>query len=278
MISIGLLVTLVVGVQTTLPKQSSVNDVVARLHATEWSDRERAVAVLEGSTAGSALLGSREVQDALLELLTSENRTIDELFLDGRGASGVHGEGYSEYYARILGLAQRVVSTLPANEKGNWLREMVAGSYNPGSALAVWMASHGDLVVDALIQLSTAGATTVERSNGFAMLTNVVTATAASPLRATPQHHPLSATNRVRALTVLRQGLDRGDGVSREIVWALRRDPSAESLSILQEFAKRARGRQGYATYRFSGIHRTLSEEVDQAIAAVNQALAARPR
>ena len=72
----------------------SVSDVLAKLHSKHWSERTDA---LDEISSDQALLQSRKVQAALIDLLDQENQGKDT------GGENDGGEEYAEYFASLRG-------------------------------------------------------------------------------------------------------------------------------------------------------------------------------
>lgn len=244
-----------------------------------WQDRARLVRSVAARLASTTPVAADEgMKSDILSLLAFENALVRSLFVQGVGTSGRYGEGYSEYYSSLLEVAGVVFPQVKGPSRQAWLRELATSPHNPGSKFSDWLVSHGDEVVDILIAATTTAELDHERSNAFSDLTALVTSTSTNPVRARSIPVALSAANRIRAIATLQEGLSRLDRTSREIVWALRRDPSDEVALMLQTFAASNRGRSGFTSYRIGGSQPPLSEEVDRAIAHVRAAVAARPQ
>jgi hypothetical protein len=124
-----------VAAQTTAQlSPDSTARLLARLHS---------AVVLERIQAGSVLMASTNVTpsvlNGLIQLLETENAVIAGSFKRGIGVSREYGEGYSEYYSRLISFVAR---------NGNLhdprtLRAVANGAYNPESRIAQMIADTG---------------------------------------------------------------------------------------------------------------------------------------
>ena len=225
------------------------------------------------SGRGQELLRSPEIQAGLLELLRRENGMHVRRFFDQDAAKALgDGEGWAEYYSEAGELAMGMIPLLDVTRQRDWLKLLARGSYNVESRFGVWLAEHGDLVIDALLDQTKTAAIAPDRWNAYGVLAQMVAFTAFTPQGSHPLKHPLSFGNRQRALNAVNEGLNHPDTITaKEVVRALRSSPSAETHGILQDFLRKARGRPGFST-RGEGP-RSLQEEVEKAIADTEVAL-----
>lgn len=262
----------------TAQQRPLADEVLVGTQSAELSTRIRTIETLSKvvqDRGSQQVLADPQIQGALFDLLQLENALTVRLFQDGRGVSGVYGEGYGEYYAEVLNLAVGVVPLLNPQQQQLWLRELARGSYNPDSKFAEWLAGYGDLIIDALVEQTRSAEIEPNRSNAYAVLTDMVGFTAFSPQASKPYEHSLSFMNRQRALTVVNEGLNHKDrNISREVVWRFKRHPSPEMLILLQNFLKTQRGRPGFA--RRADGPQSLEEEVEKAIDQMQAALGQR--
>lgn len=123
---------------------------LSQLQSDNW--QQRAIAV-EKLIANRSALRSEVVKNALIDLLDRENQVIESTLRESNGSEGVsvkYGEGYSEYYS-VLGDAVDQVADYGDKRTLNIL---VHGSYNPDSPFALKLASYGEAVVPALLDMA----------------------------------------------------------------------------------------------------------------------------
>ena len=220
---------------------------------------------------GRELLSDRNFQNALFDLLRRENED-HVLRFQGERFAATLGEGWSESYAGILGIAMQVVPLLSPEKQRDWLKELVRGSYNPVSGFATWLAGHGDLDIDALLDLTRTAAIQPQRENAYAVLAEMVGLSAFKPRASLPYLTALSFANRQRALTAIDEGLHHQESsIPRQIVITLGRHASPEILTILQSFDRGSRGQPGYSGR--AGHNLSLQAEVEKATAKVQAGL-----
>jgi HEAT repeat protein len=123
---------------------------LSQLRSDDWLQRSRGV---EKLIADRKALGSKEVKDALVDLLDRENQLVESTLRASNGLEGVsvkYGEGYSEYYSVLLDAVDQVADY---NDKRT-LNILVHCSYNSDSPFAVKLASHGEVVVPFLLEMA----------------------------------------------------------------------------------------------------------------------------
>lgn len=142
---------------------------LSQLRSDDWLQRSRGV---EKLIADRKALGSKEVKDALVDLLDRENQLIESTLRESNGLEGVsvkYGEGYSEYYSVLLGAVDQVADY---NDKRT-LNILVHCSYNSDSPFAVKLASHGEPVVPMLLEMANSDISS-ERVNALGVLGEVL--------------------------------------------------------------------------------------------------------
>ncbi|MGA8431532.1 MAG: HEAT repeat domain-containing protein [Candidatus Sulfotelmatobacter sp.] len=123
--------------------QSTDTDVAAalgKLHSREWTERARAY---ERLRSDRGVDGEESVRAALFDLLDLENSFIESTLRESHdqvGASAKYGEGYGEYYTRLLG----TVSSIADWKNPRQLCMLAHGSYDPESVFASEIATKGD--------------------------------------------------------------------------------------------------------------------------------------
>jgi hypothetical protein len=131
-------------------RQGSVEQtkLLTQLQSDDW--RQRA-ASLDKLIANSDTRVAREVNAALIDLLVRENQLIEATLRASKGVEGVsvkYGEGYSEYYARLLSAIEKAVDY----DDERTLVVLIHSSYNPDSPFAMKLAGLGDVVVPLLLE------------------------------------------------------------------------------------------------------------------------------
>jgi len=142
---------------------------LSQLRSDDWLQRSRGV---EKLIADRKALGSKEVKDALVDLLDRENQLVEATLRESNGLEGVsvkYGEGYSEYYAVLLGAVDQVADY---NDKRT-LSILVHCSYNSDSPFAVKLASHGEPIVPILLEMTNSDISS-SRANAVGVLGEVL--------------------------------------------------------------------------------------------------------
>jgi hypothetical protein len=114
--------------------------VLAGLQSPDWRQRADAYASLKEDRERP------DVRDALLVLLDGENELIHKTLVESDGKVGVsekYGEGYSEYYAQLLGSVEQTVDWYEPRE----VCILAQGSYNTDSEFAATLAVRGGATV-----------------------------------------------------------------------------------------------------------------------------------
>ncbi len=173
------------------------------------------------------------------------------------------GEGRGDDLNLLAELFMATVPSMGAEQQRAWVPELIRTLYSPDSLVAIWMAEFGDLAVDDLVTAVNHPDLAGDSDNARAVLAHMVALTAPGP-NSRQTRHPLSVTGRQKALQVVRSGLDPRNFHSREIVRVFRELPSIEGLALLQDFARRSRGKPEYSR-RVSALN-SLQDEVDDAI------------
>ena len=144
-------------------------DLLAKLSSPNWQSREEAVEKLTGNPDS---LKGNEVRSALVELLERENRLIEETLRESNGTEGVsvkYGEGYSEYYSRLLGAVEQAADF----NDSRTLAALARSSFNPGSSLGKKLASHGNAIAPSVLEVTSSDIPSI-RSQAFGVLGEIV--------------------------------------------------------------------------------------------------------
>jgi hypothetical protein len=235
--------------------------------------RAAAVVAAVRSGSGEPLLRNPQFQAEWLALLRDENTTHVSRLTDPDFANQL-GEAWSEYYAEVLEVSVEIVERVAIDAKREWLHELVRGSYNADSAFAIWLAGYGDPVADESLRLVDSAPAAALRVNAYALLTHLLSRSAYRPhAQQRPYAGELSFGTRQKAIQAVSAGLKGSDEVvAREIVGALVKDPSAESVALLKDALLTGRGRPGFTSR--GTFQRSLQEEIEKAIADGEKALA----
>lgn len=128
-----LIATFIIGVASAVSQESEDGmALLFQLHSDNWQQRARAVEKL----AGLSIRRSKEINDALIDLLDRENRLVESTLRESSGLEGVsvkYGEAYSEYYAVLIGAVDQVANY---NDQRT-LSILVHSSYNSDSPFAL---------------------------------------------------------------------------------------------------------------------------------------------
>jgi hypothetical protein len=136
-------------------------DFATRLNAPELQARMRAVTDLEQAAAADpSVLADQRLQTALLTLLESENARVAANLVSFQATQRSQlDESYGEYYAQVLGFANRIRGedrlASPALDS-RLRRALVFGTYNPDSEFVGDLARDGDAIVPFVLELSRA--------------------------------------------------------------------------------------------------------------------------
>lgn len=150
-------------------KGNEQSRLLSQLRSDDWLQRSRGV---EKLITDRKALGSKEVKDALVDLLDRENQLIESTLRESHGLEGVsvkYGEGYSEYYSVLLGAVDQVADY---NDKRT-LNILVHCSYNYDSPFAMKLASHGEPVVPMLLEMANSDISS-NRANALGVLGEVL--------------------------------------------------------------------------------------------------------
>jgi HEAT repeat protein len=130
-------------------REPDVRASLEQLHSQEWTDRAQAY---ERLSSDPAAMGSENVKAALFDLLDRENNLIESTLRESHeqvGASARYGEGYGEYYSKLLAV---VSSTADWNDTRQ-LCILVHSSYDPESVFASKLAAGGRFALPCLTQM-----------------------------------------------------------------------------------------------------------------------------
>ena len=139
--------------------QDPISGLIMQLGSSDWSQRSEAVNQLLQLHA----LESVPVQAALTSTLDSENQSQVTTLRQSSGqtgASGVYGEGYSEYYATLLG----TVLSFASFSAPTTARVLTESAYNPQSAFAGTLASHADVILSTVLNRFNSDVPTIRQS------------------------------------------------------------------------------------------------------------------
>lgn len=221
-----------------LSLQATPADLPTRLSSAQRTVRAAAVNELTATvTRDAAVLSADDLQRALTALLEKENATINANLAEtvSTGTSGLS-EQYAEYYAGVLGLADRVRTTARSEDaslRPRLLRALVEGAYNPGSAFAQGLAQEGEPLVPFILEISDSP-NEPARWNALALIAYVFAGRDANTLKA-----PLSASSEVRLRSVARKALhDEAPAVRRHAIDAVVAAHDTESVPTLLKLAK----------------------------------------
>jgi hypothetical protein len=249
----------------------SVKDLIRGLRSQDESARMEAVelAVTEVSERRvSPLVDDPDFEKALLAAL---RRTNDSIRADMRKpappATTESGDGRRDDLNLFAPVFMVVVPSLSVRRQRAWAPELVRSLYSSPSAFATWLAEFGDVVLNDLVEGVNHPTRYEDRHDARAVLARMVAVTAAGP-NARQTRLPLSVAGRQKALRAIRGGFDPGDSRSRELVQVFRELPSAEGLSLLQDFARRSQGVPEYSRPVRGGL-KSLEEVVDDAIRTI---------
>jgi hypothetical protein len=145
----GLFVTLVCFGQQKPIGKPSIAGLLTQLHSDELADRVKA---FERVRSDPAALRSRQVQEALLDLLDRENQLRESLSRGSHERSAVsdkYGEGFGDYVGEI---GETVDSFADWNDP-HQVCIFVHESYNHESQFAAKIASHAKVAAPCLIQM-----------------------------------------------------------------------------------------------------------------------------
>lgn len=217
--------------------QDRHESMVQRLGAAGLDTRTAAVAELETAAASDpVVIAEPRVQAALVALLERENATIAEntrlMMAGGRSALP---ERYSEYYAQVLGLANRLRRVAVANAplSDRLKRALVLGTYNPDSEFAKDLASEGDPIVPIVLQLTQA-VDGPSKWNGFSLIGELFVRQELGTLAV-----PMSARSTELLRRAAREGLqDPAADVRRAAVTAVVKAKDRGAIPLLERMAQ----------------------------------------
>lgn len=167
-------------------------------------------------------LRDANVKAALLDLLERENTLIESTLRESHeqtGISGKYGEGYGEYYSKLLA----TVSSTANWKDPNQLCILTHGSYDPESAFASRLAAAGSAAVPCLVKMSGSDLG-LTRAKAVAVLVRI---SAKSRLD--------SATSQSIRQIVLRALRDSSDTVRSDAVHALGKFGGEDMIEALRE-------------------------------------------
>jgi hypothetical protein len=213
-------------------------DVAKLLNAPELQARMRAVTDLERAVAADpSVLGEQQLQKAVLTLLETENARVAKAMASFQATGHAETtESDGEYYAQVLGLANRLRTDdrlSSAALDSRLRRALVFGVYNPDSEFVGDLAREGDAIVPFVLELSRA-ADGPSKWNANALIGALFANQKAGALTG-----PLSASSASALRTAARGALaDPAADVRRWAVRAVTRAEDKEALPLLEQLAK----------------------------------------
>jgi hypothetical protein len=133
--------------QQTEATNAGVSASLEKLHSEQWTDRARAYARLR---IDKEILEKESVRLALMDLLGRENTLIESVLRESHEQAGVsdkYGEGYGEYYSRLLD----TVSSIANWNDPRQVCLLAHRSYDPESAFASKLAVKGGVAAPCLV-------------------------------------------------------------------------------------------------------------------------------
>ena len=220
----------ILGVQATAAQKREVlpSDFAARAAA--------ARRLIGRVQADAELLHENDFQIAVLALLEQENRLVAASVRSvARGEPPlVNSEAYSEHYAEVLGLAKRVWDAgVTGTERHRLLRELVLGTYNPGSSFADELARVGEPLTPFVLE-AVAAPNGPTRWNGYGLIVRVLQRADEGALDS-----PVSSSTRTAYRTAARNGLlDPAPDVRRAAIPAVVAARDKDAIPLLRQLAE----------------------------------------
>lgn len=164
-----IIVILTIIAPTIAHSQNTIPVLIGQLGSPDWSQRSNA---LDQLPQVPGALQNAQVESALISTLNSENQLIVAALRQSGGLSGLsgqYGEGYSEYYANLLG----AVATFANFSDPNTVQILTHGAYAPQSSFAGQLASHADAILPSLLDLSNSDVAMIRQVN-LAFIGNII--------------------------------------------------------------------------------------------------------
>jgi hypothetical protein len=209
-----------------------LNALLQELHAQDWTARAAAVDQLADNPG---MWRAPATKRALIQLLDRENKSMRAPRQPSSQSSdhdiAEHdddGEAYAEYYSTLLGHVERLVDPRDVHS----VAILVQSAYNPDSDFAIRLASYGQKVVPALLEIN-ANPDPHRRADSYELLGQVL-------------RHQRLGTNRFPLTTQtvrdfesrLREGLrDSNPSVRMEAIQGVRLAGDVASLPMLQQLS-----------------------------------------
>jgi hypothetical protein len=205
----------------TAQSRGSLNALLHELHAQDWTARAAAVDRL---TDNPDMWHAPATKRALIQLLDRENRPLTDGNQPHR--SEQEWEAWRRYYDQLVDHVADFVE--PGDVRS--VSVLVRSSYNPDSPLAVQLASYGQTVVPALLDII-ANRDPEGRSDSYEVLGRVLRAH-----RLGTSRYPLSAKAALDVENVLRAGLhDPAPFIRGSAIRGVKAAGDVSSLPILDE-------------------------------------------
>jgi len=153
-----------------LQVQPAVSELLTEIKSPNPTNRARAFEGLMLARTGAVA----DLPSVLVDLLEEENRFIETAIRESKGMTSVsdrYGEGYSEYYAQLLGMVQKV------NDLQNFrtLNVLANSSYDADSAFARELAAkYGERILTTILQKAKSDLE-INRSGAIQMLGTIAT-------------------------------------------------------------------------------------------------------
>jgi hypothetical protein len=233
------LVLSLVTVMTTVTVVVQSAELVSQLNSPDEIARRQAVAELDRKIAADVLgLADESIQEALVSVLELENaRILENVAAFRQTGRSTLGEAYGEYYAQLLGLADKVraggLATANTERATRLRRALVLGAYNPESDFAKEIAREGESIVPWVVEL-TKRSDAPSRWNGYALIGEIFAAQEKGLVRA-----PLSPSSASSLRVTARAGLL--DPASDVRIWAIFAVASArdrDAIPLLSRLAE----------------------------------------
>jgi HEAT repeat protein len=245
-------------------KSEDQRQLLPKLYAADWQERDRAVSKLIGN---QDILTEQDVRIALVDLLDRENRLIEETLRESNGAEGVsvkYGEGYSEYYSRLLGAVMQTADFADSRA----VSALAHSSYDPGSLIVKELAAHANAIAPVVLELTSSDISSI-RCQAYGVLGEILSS---------DNHQTNSLAPEVRDQikeTLVRGAHDEDIGVRIQTVRALGKSGDPDSLTLLENILSNDSGAVPAAEPDKNIF--PVRQEALRAIIAIRQAIIKRP-
>ena len=153
-----------------LQVQPAVSELLTEIKSPNPANRARAFEGLMLAPKGAVA----DLPSVLVDLLEEENRFIETAIRESKGMTSVsdrYGEGYSEYYAQLLGMVQKVNDL----QNSRTLNVLANSSYDADSAFARELAAKcGERILTTILQKAKSDLE-INRSGAIQMLGTIAT-------------------------------------------------------------------------------------------------------